>query len=90
VRLRVAVTDAERAAAGARVFLDDALAADLEAWIRRHYRDRIAPDDLTWRCSTNRAALTSSRVSWSCRRSIRSSYDNVDVDYPGSSSVGWR
>jgi succinylarginine dihydrolase len=30
----------------ARVFLDDALAADLETWIRRHYRDRVAPADL--------------------------------------------
>jgi succinylarginine dihydrolase len=33
-------------AIGARVLFDDALASDLEAWPRRHYRDRIAPDDL--------------------------------------------
>jgi succinylarginine dihydrolase len=46
LRLRVALTDAERAAIGARVFLDDALAADLEPWIRRRYRDRLAQDDL--------------------------------------------
>jgi succinylarginine dihydrolase len=46
LRLRVALTVAERAAVGARVWLDDALAADLEAWIRRHYRDRLAPADL--------------------------------------------
>jgi succinylarginine dihydrolase len=46
LRLRVALTPAERAAVGARVFLDDALAADLEDWIRRHYRDRLAPEDL--------------------------------------------
>ncbi len=46
LRLRVALADAERAAVGARVFLDDALAGDLEAWIRRHYRDRLAQDDL--------------------------------------------
>jgi succinylarginine dihydrolase len=46
LRLRIALTPDERAAIGARVFLDDALAADLEAWIRRHYRDRVAPDDL--------------------------------------------
>ena len=46
LRLRVELTEVERAAIGARVFLDDALAADLEAWIRRHYRDRLAPEDL--------------------------------------------
>jgi len=46
LRLRVALTAPERAAIGARVFLDDALAAELDAWIRRHYRDRLAPGDL--------------------------------------------
>jgi succinylarginine dihydrolase len=46
LRLRIALTADERAAIGARVFLDDALAAELEAWIRRHYRDRLAPADL--------------------------------------------
>ncbi len=46
LRLRVALTADERAAVGARVFLEDALASELEAWIRRHYRDRLAPADL--------------------------------------------
>ena len=46
LRLRVALTGAERAAIGARVFLDDALAQALEAWILRHYPDRLAPADL--------------------------------------------
>ncbi len=46
LRLRVALTDAERAAIRARVLLDDALAGDLDAWIRRNYRDRLAPADL--------------------------------------------
>jgi succinylarginine dihydrolase len=46
LRLRVALTDEERAAAGARVFLDDALYADLRAWIERRYRDRLAFADL--------------------------------------------
>ena len=46
LRLRVPLEDAERAAIPSRVFLDDALADDLDAWIRRHYRDRLAPDDL--------------------------------------------
>jgi succinylarginine dihydrolase len=46
LRLRVALTDAERAAVRANVFLDDSLAASLEQWIREHYRDRLAPSDL--------------------------------------------
>ena len=28
------------------MFLDDTLATALDAWIRRHYRDRLAPGDL--------------------------------------------
>ena len=46
LRLRVHLTAAERAAVGPRVWLDDALAADLDAWIGRHYRDRLVPGDL--------------------------------------------
>jgi succinylarginine dihydrolase len=46
LRLRVALTDAERAAVRANVFLDDRLATALEQWIRGHYRDRLAPFDL--------------------------------------------
>ncbi len=46
LRLRVPLTTDERAAIRANVFLDDALADALEAWIRRHYRDRLAPADL--------------------------------------------
>jgi succinylarginine dihydrolase len=46
LRLRVPLTAAERAALGARVMLDDALAAELDLWIRAHYRDRVAPEDL--------------------------------------------
>ena len=46
LRLRVPLRAEERDAVAARVFLDDALAADLESWIREHYRDRIAPEDL--------------------------------------------
>jgi succinylarginine dihydrolase len=37
LRLRVALSDDERAAVGANVFLDDALAAAREKWIRAHY-----------------------------------------------------
>jgi succinylarginine dihydrolase len=46
LRLRVALTADERAAIRANVFLDDALADALGTWIRRHYRDRLAPEDL--------------------------------------------
>ncbi|MBF59446.1 N-succinylarginine dihydrolase [Halomonas sp. FeN2] len=46
LRLRVVLTDAERAALTGRVLLTDALYADLTAWVERHYRNRLAPDDL--------------------------------------------
>jgi succinylarginine dihydrolase len=46
LRLRIRLTDAERAAVKARVFYDEALHQDLEAWVRRHYRERLSPDDL--------------------------------------------
>ncbi len=46
LRLAIELTADERAAIEPRVFLDDALAGDLDAWIRRHYRDRLAPEDL--------------------------------------------
>ncbi len=46
LRQRIRLTEEERAAVKARVFLDEALAADLEAWIRRHYRERLAMQDL--------------------------------------------
>ncbi|MCC7325206.1 MAG: N-succinylarginine dihydrolase [Burkholderiales bacterium] len=46
LRLRVELTPDERAAVDANVLLDDALAAALDAWIRRHYRDRLAAEDL--------------------------------------------
>jgi succinylarginine dihydrolase len=46
LRLRVVLTESERAAISARVFLDDALHADLAHWIERHYRDRLTGSDL--------------------------------------------
>jgi succinylarginine dihydrolase len=46
LRLRVPLTDVESAQLGARVLLDDPLLADLTAWVDRHYRDRLVPDDL--------------------------------------------
>lgn len=46
LRLRLVMTAEERAAAAQGFFLDDALAARLSAWITKHYREELAPDDL--------------------------------------------
>jgi succinylarginine dihydrolase len=46
LRLRVCLTDAERAAVSARVFWTAELGQELEDWVRRHYRDRLDGDDL--------------------------------------------
>ncbi len=46
LRLRVALTPAERDAVPARIWLDDTLYAEIVAWVGRHYRDRLAPTDL--------------------------------------------
>jgi succinylarginine dihydrolase len=46
LRLRVPLTASQRAALHANVLLDDALDVALDRWIRRHYRDRLAPADL--------------------------------------------
>jgi succinylarginine dihydrolase len=47
LRLRVALSDAERAAVAPGVWIDEKLFARLDAWIEKHYRDRLAPQDLT-------------------------------------------
>jgi succinylarginine dihydrolase len=46
LRLRIVMTPTERAAAAQGFFLTDALADNLEAWVRKHYREELAPDDL--------------------------------------------
>jgi succinylarginine dihydrolase len=46
LRLRVVLTDDERAALGNRGLVDEARIDALEAIVRRHYRDRLAPADL--------------------------------------------
>lgn len=56
LRLRVVMTEEERDALGARTALDDALYADLNSWVERHYRDELAPSDLA-----DPALLTESR-----------------------------
>ena len=45
LRLRVALTEAERDAIGARVFIDEPLLDELETWVKRHYRDRLSIAD---------------------------------------------
>jgi succinylarginine dihydrolase len=46
LRLRVLLSDEELAAVSPGFILDDAGFSRLEAWAERHYRDRLAPDDL--------------------------------------------
>ncbi len=46
LRLRVPLTDEETRALGGRVLVDDALHAELVAWVDKHYRDRLVPGDL--------------------------------------------
>ncbi len=46
LRLRVVLTDAERAAITKGFVLDDTLASRLEDWVRAHYRETLASDDL--------------------------------------------
>ena len=41
------LTEAERQAVAPGVWIDDKLFARLDAWIEKHYRDRLAPHDLT-------------------------------------------
>lgn len=46
LRLRVVLSEEEAAAANERFLLDEDKIAKLEDWVKTHYRDRIAPDDL--------------------------------------------
>ncbi|MYL22369.1 N-succinylarginine dihydrolase [Halomonas alkaliantarctica] len=46
LRLRVALSEAEQTALSGRTLLTPTLVADLTAWVNRHYRDRLAPQDL--------------------------------------------
>jgi succinylarginine dihydrolase len=46
LRLRVVLTAQERSAAHPGVFLDEGRLAQLRAWARTHYRDRLQPDDI--------------------------------------------
>jgi succinylarginine dihydrolase len=47
LRLRVVLTDRERALVNPAVFLSDTLYNALQNWITRHYRDHLTPADLS-------------------------------------------
>jgi succinylarginine dihydrolase len=46
LRLRVVLTDAQVSRVAPGVFLTDSLYEQLVRWVERHYRERLAPDDL--------------------------------------------
>jgi succinylarginine dihydrolase len=46
LRLRVVLSEEEAAATDPHFILDEAKIVNLEAWVKAHYRDRLAPDDL--------------------------------------------
>lgn len=46
LRLRVVLTDAERAAVNPGVMMNDALFTTLNQWVDKHYRDRLTQSDL--------------------------------------------
>jgi succinylarginine dihydrolase len=46
LRLRVALSASEIAAVNPNVMMSEALFGTLNAWVDRHYRDRLAPEDL--------------------------------------------
>jgi succinylarginine dihydrolase len=47
LRQRIVLSDAERAAIAARVFWTEELGRELESWVARNYRDRLAAADLS-------------------------------------------
>jgi succinylarginine dihydrolase len=46
LRLRVALSEREAAAARGPFILDETKVSELENWVRKHYRDRLSPGDL--------------------------------------------
>lgn len=57
LRLRVVLTEQEASRIRANVFFTDQLYETLTAWVKKHYRDRLAPKDLA-----DPALLTESRT----------------------------
>jgi succinylarginine dihydrolase len=56
LRLRVAMSASEIAAVNQGVLMSDDLFATLNAWVERHYRDRLSADDLADPCCWMNAA----------------------------------
>lgn len=46
LRLRVVLSQSQIDGLGAKVMLDDPLYNQLQQWVEKHYRDRLAPEDL--------------------------------------------
>ena len=46
LRLRVVLTETERAAVAPGIWITPRRHADLLSWVDKHYRDRLTPDDL--------------------------------------------
>ncbi|MBL4837707.1 MAG: N-succinylarginine dihydrolase [Kordiimonadaceae bacterium] len=46
LRLRVAMSDSDIQAMGANCIITDALLETLQGWVKKHYRDRVLPEDL--------------------------------------------
>ena len=46
LRQRIVLTDTEKAAANAAVFMNDDLYASLNNWVNKHYRDKMSAEDL--------------------------------------------
>jgi succinylarginine dihydrolase len=47
LRLRVPLSTEDAAALSARVLYSESLAAELAAWVQKHYRDRLTPNDIS-------------------------------------------
>lgn len=47
LRLRVVLTDAERASLGGRVLLTESLHGELVTWVNKHYRESLVPEELS-------------------------------------------
>lgn len=53
LRLRVVLTEAERAACNPKMLLNDGLFTELNQWVETHYRDELHPNDLADPCLIN-------------------------------------
>ena len=71
LRLRVVLNEAERAAVTPGVWINDTLFGRLDAWIEKHYRDRLAPSDLDRSAIARRIAHRARRTDADSRVWVR-------------------